>query len=34
VCFEPDNCSCTVFEVVEGNLHLVSLGRQRTTQIR
>jgi len=34
VCFEPDNCSCTVFNVVEGNLRLVSLGRQRTTQIR
>ncbi|MSQ47601.1 MAG: histidine phosphatase family protein [Deltaproteobacteria bacterium] len=34
VCFEPDNCSCTVFDVVEGKLHLVSLGRQRTTPIR
>jgi broad specificity phosphatase PhoE len=34
VCFEPDNCSCTVFDLVEGNLRLVSLGRQRTTQIR
>jgi broad specificity phosphatase PhoE len=34
VCFEPDNCSCTVFDVVEGNLCLVSLGRQRATRIR
>ena len=34
VCFEPDNCSCTVFDVVGGNLRLVSLGRQRATQIR
>jgi broad specificity phosphatase PhoE len=34
VCFEPDHCSCTVLEVAEGNLRLVSLGRQRATQIR
>lgn len=34
VCFEPDNCSCTVLDVVEGKLRLVSLGRQRVTQIR
>lgn len=34
VCFEPDHCSCTVLEVAAGNLRLVSLGRQRTTQIR
>lgn len=34
VCFEPDHCSCTVLDVVEGNLRLVSLGRQRATQIR
>ncbi|NOT53846.1 MAG: histidine phosphatase family protein [Deltaproteobacteria bacterium] len=34
VCFEPDNCSCTVFDVVEGKLRLVSLGRQRATRIR
>jgi len=34
LCFEPDNCSCTVFDVVEGKLRLVSLGRQRATQIR
>ncbi len=34
VCFEPDHCSCTVLEVVEGTLNVVSLGRQRTTVIR
>ena len=34
VCFEPDHCSCTVLDVAEGNLRLVSLGRQRATQIR
>jgi broad specificity phosphatase PhoE len=34
ICFEPDNCSCTVVEVLEGALRLVSLGRQRATQIR
>ncbi len=34
VCFEPDHCSCTVLDVTEGNLRLVSLGRQRATQIR
>ena len=34
VCFEPDNCSCTVLDVVEGKLRLVLLGRQRATQIR
>lgn len=34
ICFEPDNCSCTVVETVEGTLRLVALGRQRATQIR
>jgi broad specificity phosphatase PhoE len=34
VCCEPDHCSCTVVEVVEGALRLVALGRQRATQIR
>lgn len=34
VCFEPDHCSCTVLEVVEGTLRIVSLGRQRATLIR
>ena len=34
VCFEPDHCSCTVLEVIDGSLRLVALGRQRTTVIR
>jgi broad specificity phosphatase PhoE len=34
VCFEPDHCSCTILEVVDGTLSVVSLGHQRTTQIR
>lgn len=34
VCFEPDHCSCTVLEVEKGTLHVVTLGRQRATQIR
>jgi len=34
VCCEPDHCSCTVVEVVDGALRLVALGRQRATQIR
>jgi broad specificity phosphatase PhoE len=34
VCFEPDHCSCTVLEIVDGALQLVALGRQRPTQIR
>jgi broad specificity phosphatase PhoE len=33
ICCEPDHCSCTVLEVKDGRLHLVSLGRQRETQI-
>jgi broad specificity phosphatase PhoE len=33
VCCEPDHCSCTVLEVRKGRLHLVSLGRQRETQV-
>ena len=33
VCFEPDNCSCTRMEVLDGQLRLVELGRQRETQI-
>lgn len=33
VCFEPDHCSCTVFDVVEGELRLVSLGHQQATRI-
>ncbi|MGH7961539.1 MAG: histidine phosphatase family protein [Candidatus Binatia bacterium] len=34
VCFEPDYCSCTVLEVVDGRLRVVTLGRQRATTIR
>jgi hypothetical protein len=33
VCCEPDHCSCSVLEVRAGQLHLVSLGQQRKTQI-
>jgi broad specificity phosphatase PhoE len=33
ICCEPDHCSCTVLEVRDGWLRLVSLGRQRETQI-
>ncbi len=33
ICCEPDHCSCTVLEVHSGRLHLVSLGKQRETQI-
>ncbi|HJY82781.1 MAG TPA: histidine phosphatase family protein [Candidatus Binatia bacterium] len=34
VCFEPDHCSCTVLEVIDRTLRVVTLGRQRATQIR
>jgi broad specificity phosphatase PhoE len=35
VCFAPDNCSWTVVDVDEGgNIGLVELGRQATTEIR
>ncbi|MBI3303067.1 MAG: histidine phosphatase family protein [Deltaproteobacteria bacterium] len=34
VCFEPDHCSYTVLEVVNGTLRVVALGRQRATEIR
>ncbi|MGE0683542.1 MAG: histidine phosphatase family protein [Candidatus Binatia bacterium] len=33
ICCEPDHCSCTVLEVCDGQLRLVSLGEQRKTQI-
>lgn len=33
VCFEPDNCSCTRMEVMDGTLRLIELGRQRETRI-
>jgi broad specificity phosphatase PhoE len=34
ICFEPDHCSCTIVELVDGRLHVAQLGRQRETQIR
>ena len=34
ICFQPDNCSCTVLELVDGRLHVVELGHQRATRIR
>jgi broad specificity phosphatase PhoE len=33
VCFQPDHCSCTVLEVKDGRLQLVSLGRERETLV-
>lgn len=33
ICCEPDHCSCTVLEVRDGRLHMISLGRQRETKI-
>ncbi|MBI3800376.1 MAG: histidine phosphatase family protein [Deltaproteobacteria bacterium] len=33
ICFEPDHCSCTVLEVADGTLRVVTLGRQRATRI-
>jgi broad specificity phosphatase PhoE len=33
ICFEPDHCSCTVLEVGDSALRVVSLGRQRATRI-
>jgi broad specificity phosphatase PhoE len=33
ICCEPDHCSCTMLEVSDGQLRLVSLGRQRETRI-
>jgi len=32
-CFQPDHCSCTVLEVKDGRLQLVSLGRERETLV-
>jgi len=34
ICCEPDYCSCTILEVINNSLQLVSLGRQRATVIR
>ena len=33
ICFEPDHCSCTVLEVADGALHVVTLGKERETPI-
>ncbi len=33
ICFEPDHCSCTVLEVVDGRPRVVQLGRERETKI-
>jgi broad specificity phosphatase PhoE len=34
VCFAPDNCSWTVFDARDGNLAVVELGRQASTEVR
>jgi broad specificity phosphatase PhoE len=34
VCFAPDNCSWTVVDVDGGDLRIVELGRQATTEVR
>ncbi len=34
ICFEPDYCSCTRLEVVDGILRVGELGRQRETRVR
>jgi broad specificity phosphatase PhoE len=33
ICFEPDHCSCTVLEVADGTLRVVTLGKERETSI-
>lgn len=33
LCFQPDYCSCTVLEHVNGALRVVALGRQRATLV-
>lgn len=33
ICFEPDHCSCTVLEVADGTLRVVTLGKERETGI-
>ena len=33
MCFEPDHCSCTVLEQVDGTLRVVTLGRERQTRV-
>ena len=32
-CFEPDYCSCTILEVRQEQLHVLTLGKERATQI-
>jgi broad specificity phosphatase PhoE len=34
VCFMPDNCSWTVLDLDDGELSVVELGRQATTEVR
>ena len=34
LCFRPDNCSWSVFDVGAGKIELVELGRQASTEIR
>jgi broad specificity phosphatase PhoE len=33
VCFQPDNCSCTMFDVTEGRLTIAELGAEAPTRI-
>jgi broad specificity phosphatase PhoE len=33
VCFQPDNCSCTVFEVRDGRLRLAEPGAEAPTRV-
>lgn len=33
VCFEPDYCSCTILEVRQRQLHVLTLGKERATRI-
>lgn len=34
VCFQPDNCSVTLIQVVEGRFEVVRLGREKETIVR
>ena len=34
VCFAPDNCSWSVFDVDGDNITVVELGRQANTEVR
>jgi broad specificity phosphatase PhoE len=33
VCFQPDNCSCTILEIEDGRLTVAALGGEATTRI-